>query len=425
MSFAKISELKPIGSSPKSAAPPPASLVGGGGQQAGSDKRGARGKGGGKQPLTEAQIAANDAVAKLKAEEAELKILEIEAKKAEAQARIDKAKPGASSATVVSTPRAQGGRGGGDFVTHAQFKAGIESIQGDIRSGFTQVFANQSTAAEQQALTNGTLAGFIKMANAGSGFQLSAAPAPVSRQIGNGQQEEKPRIFFGQNAGWDDTANGSRGGSATSFRASSAIEGGSSAGSQRGGQDGWSDLRMPQSSSYFPPPTPFDGSISRSPADQRFPTSGSGQSAPAPQSLAELMPTIPENAKGFRGLCGRILSDAAAPGAKQVPLFTVHKVLYAWQISRGNDDLACALMALTYGKPLSQQRLQFGIANALKTTDIGVFKEFFRRISVQYPSYVLTYNWKGPRGQEYKTLYGTFSSDQDILHRFINEHILA
>lgn len=404
---------------------PPPSSVGGGGQQAGLDKRGVRGKGGGKQPLTPAQIAANDAVARLKAEEAELKLLEVKAKKAEAQDRFDKAKSGASSVTAASTPRAQDGRGGGDFVTHDQFQAGINDLNGAITKGFDQVFSNQSSDAQQQALTNATLAGFVKMMGTnGTGFSL---PAPVSRQIGNGQREEQSRFCFGQNEGRDDTMFGSNGGAATSSRASSAIEDGrTTVGSQHGGQNGWDDSRrMSQSSSYFPPPTPFEESISRSPADQRFPTSGSGQSAPAPQSLAELMRTIPEAAKGFRGLCGRILSDAAVPGAKQVPLFTVHKFLCAWQMSGGNDDLACALMALTYGRLLSQQRLQPGIATAMRTTDIGVFKEFFRRISVQYPSFVLTYNWKGPSGPEYKTPYGTFSSNQGILHRFIHEHILA
>jgi len=428
MSFAKISGLKPIGSgSPAAKAPaakapaasPSASSVGGGGQQAGSDKRGVRGKGGGKQQLTHAQIAANDAEAEAKAAEAKARTLRAQADAAEDQARIDNAaKSGASSAVVASPPRPPCARGGGDYVTQAQFKQGIDSLQGEIRNGFTRVFANQSTAAEQQALTNGTLAGFIKMANAGSGFQLSAAPAPVSRQIGNGQREEQSRVCFGQNAGWDDTVNGSNGGAATSFRASSAIEAGrTTVGSQHGGQNGWSDgPRMPQSSEMV---------VHREAPSEFRSASGGSATAPAPLSLAELMRTIPEAAKGFRGLCGRIISDAAAPGAKAVPLFTAYKVLCAWQMCGGNDDLACALMALTYGKPLSQQRLQPGIATAMRTTDPSLFTEFFRLISVQYPSFVLTYNWKGPSGQEYKTPYGTFSSDQGILYRFIYEHILA
>jgi hypothetical protein len=173
-----------------SAPPHPASSVGGGGQQAGSDKRGARGKGGGNPQLTEAQIAAIDAKARLQAEEAELKLLEVKAKKAEAQARIDKANSGASSAQVVSTPRAQGGRGGGDFVTHDQFQAGINDLNGAITKGFGQVFSNQRIAAEQQALTNATLAGFVRMMGT-NGTELSL-PAPVSRQIGNGRAQEVP-----------------------------------------------------------------------------------------------------------------------------------------------------------------------------------------------------------------------------------------
>lgn len=200
---------------------------------------------------------------------------------------------------------------------------------------------------------------------------------------------------------------------------SSAACGGNSAESQYHGQNGWSEgQRTVQSTQSY-------GSISHSPADQRFPTSGSGHSANVPQSLEEMMRIIPPNMKGFRGLCGHILADAAKPGAKPVPQFTFHKISCAWQMSCGNDDLACTLMSTTQGKPLAQQRLQPGIATALKKTDLSVFSEFFRRISAQYPSYVLTYNWKGPGGQERKTLYGTFASDQNLLKQFIHEHLLA
>jgi hypothetical protein len=173
----------------------------------GSGNRGNRGKGPGNQPLTQAQIAANDARAKLQAEEAELKLLEIQAKKAEAQARFDKAKSGASSVTAASTPLAQGGRGGGVFVTYDQFQAGINDLNGAITKGFDQVLSNQSIAAQQQALTNATLAGFVKMMGTNStGFSL---PAPVSRQIGNGPQENSElqrHISYGQNAGFDPNA---------------------------------------------------------------------------------------------------------------------------------------------------------------------------------------------------------------------------
>jgi hypothetical protein len=310
----------------------------------------------------------------------------------------------------------------------------FQAAEASMNSSFLQL---NGAIAQSQVMTQQSFQGLANaMTTAFSGGQRQLPP-PERRQIGNGAKEvvetshKYMHSCFASNEGGSSSfASHSsqlpQSGAATSFRASSAIEGGSSAGSQRGGQDGWSDgPRMPQSSSYFPPPTPFDGSISRSPADQRFPTSGSGQSAPAPQSLAELMWKIPENAKGFRGLCGRILSDAAAPGAKPVPQFTFHKVLFAWQMSSGDDNLACALMALTYGRPLSQQRLQPGIATALRRTDLALFMEFFRRISAQYPSYVLTYNWKGPSGQECKTSYGTFSSDQIMLKRYITEHILA
>jgi hypothetical protein len=194
---------------PAASAPPhPASSVGGSGQQAGSDKRGARGKGGGKQPPTQAQIAANDAKARLQAQEAELKLLELAAKKAEVQARFDKAKSDASSVTAASTPRAQGGRGGGDFVTHEQFQAGINYLNGAITKGFDQVFSNQSIAAQQQALANATLAGFVKMMGTnGTGFSL---PAPVSRQIGDSLQEvvePQRQISYRQNSDWDPTAD--------------------------------------------------------------------------------------------------------------------------------------------------------------------------------------------------------------------------
>ena len=283
------------------------------------------------------------------------------------------------------------------------------SKQEQTLHGLHQAVAQSQLATQQsfQALANA-------MATAISGGQRQLPSSSVSRQIGDGQ-----------NTGWGDTANGSRDGAATSFRPSRSIENDrTTVRSQHGCQNDWSDgQHMSKSSSYFPPQTSLDGSFNRPPADQRFSTSGSGHSAHVPQSLAELIPKIPENLNGFLGLVRRIISDAASPGAKPVPQFTFHKVLFAWQMSGGNDDLACALMAATYGKPLSQQRLQSGIDNALKTTDIGVFKEFFRRISAMYPSYVLTYKWKGT-GQEIKTSYGTFSSDQDILWRFIHEHLL-
>ena len=136
------------------------------------------------------------------------------------------------------------------------------------------------------------------------------------------------------------------------------------------------------------------------------------------------MRIIPQHMKGFRGLGKHVLSAAATPGAKAVPEFTLCKFVCAWQMSGENDDIACALMTLTQGKPLVQQpRLQPGIANALRTTDLTLFTEFFRRISAMYPLYFLTYKWKGT-GQERKTLYGTFASDQVILYEFIHKHLL-
>ena len=284
----------------------------------------------------------------------------------------------------------------------------INAAEASMNSGFLQL--NGAVAQSQLATQQSFQALANAMATAISGGQRQLPP-PERRQIGNSPQEvvepQTCQISYGQNAGFDPNA-------------------------ERSGMSATSSSQLPQtsahtpsqSSSYFPSPNPSNGSISRSPADQRFPTSGSGHSAPVPQSLAELMWTIPETAKGFRGLCGRIFADAAVPGAKPVSQFTFHKVLCAWQMSSGDDDRACALMALTHGKPLSQQRLQPGIANAMRTTDLAFFAEFFRRISAQYPSYVLSYNWK-PTGIDYKTSYGTFSSDKNFLRRFIDEHILA
>ena len=335
-----------------------------------------------------------------------------------------KAKASAPAASPKhSAPAKSAGVGGGISAQLTAMEANLighidlrfQAAEASMNSGFLQL---NGAVAQSQLATQQSFQGLANaMATAFSGGQRQLPP-PERRQIGNGAQEvvePQRQISYGQNAGWDPNAErsgmsatsssqGQQSVAATSIHASSA--------------------HMPQSSSYFPPPNPSNGSISRPPADQRFLTSGSVHSAPAPQSLAELMRSIPESVKGFRGLCGRILSDAAAPGAKAVPLFTFHKFLCAWQMSSGNDDLACALMALTYGKPLAQQRLQPGIASALKTTNLALFMEFFRRISAQYPSYVLSYNWK-PTGIDYKTSYRTFSSDQNLLWRFIHEHILA
>jgi hypothetical protein len=199
---------------PAASAPPhPASSVGGSGQQAGSDKRGARGKGGGKQPPTQAQIAANDAKARLQAEEAELKLLQLAAKKAEAQARFDKAKSDASSVTAASTPRAKPGAtsGGGDFVTHDEFN----KFRGQVQDGF-------STVIQQNQRTHDVLAGFLQMINGGG---LPAPKAPDSRQIGNSPQEvvEQRKISCWQNAGWDHAAERPRIAQPPTPRASSAI----------------------------------------------------------------------------------------------------------------------------------------------------------------------------------------------------------
>ena len=312
---------------------------------------------------------------------------------------------------------------GGVSAQLAAMQKKLDQIEVKIDSGFEaqekRSLALQEKGSKAYAETMEMFKGFGHMITGGftaintSHRELPAPSARLAICTGGGSNAteviEQPRRYlhscFAPNEGGSASHSSQR-------PQSSAACGGSSAGSQYLGQNGWSEGQ-----SY--------GSVSRPPADQRIPTSGSGYSAPAPQSLAELMGTIPETTKGFLGLGRRILSDAAAPGAKPVPQFTFHKFLFAWQMSGGNDDLACALMAATYGKPLSQQRLQPGIANALKTTDIGVFKEFFRRISVQYPSFVLTYNWKGPSGPERKTPYGTFSSDQNLLIQFIHGHLLA
>ena len=142
--------------------------------------------------------------------------------------------------------------------------------------------------------------------------------------------------------------------------------------------------------------------------------------AHAPQSLEGLMRTIPENAGGFRGLCQHIQQNS------KVAPFTIHKLYCAWQMSSANDDLACALMALTNGKPLSDQRLQPGIRTALeKPTNIRVFMNFFRMIAdpADYRSYTLTFTSKG--GQQQTVQYGLFSSDQAALNMYIHKHILA
>ena len=369
-----------------SAAPPSASSVGGGDQQAVPDKRGARGKGGGKQSLTDAQIAANDAVARLKAEEAELAILEVQAKKAETKARIDKAKSGESSAPVVSTPRAQGGHGGGDFVTHAQFKAGIDSIQGDIRYGFTEVLANQYNTHEKQNLTNAALARFAEMAEKGSGFQLSATPAPVSRQIGNCLKEE-PRICFGPNAGWNDTVNGSSGGAATSFRASSAIEGGrTTAGSQRGGQDGWSDLRMPQSSEMV---------VHReAPSEYR---SESGGSVPARQLGVKHLPNFEASFSKMKSNdFNNFIGDAIRRFARNC---------------QDSDFMACVLLAMVNGKKYPNNN------PVIIQSNESVFRQFFGELTGKFSgnSVKITNN----RGQECSFSFTTLSRDASTMVQFI------
>jgi hypothetical protein len=318
---------------PAASSPPhPASSVGGSGQQAGSDKRGARGKGGGKQPPTQAQIAANDAKARLQAEEAELKLLQLAAKKAEAQARFDKAKSDASSVTAASTPRAQGGRGGGDFVTHDQFQAGINYLNGAITKGFDQVFSNQSIAAQQQALTNATLAGFVKMMGTnGTGFSL---PAPVSRQIGNSPQEvaePQRQISYGQNcgqnAGWDHAAERPRIAQPPTPRASSAIACGGGA--------------------------------------QTFHREPVGSSTPIHRG------SMPK----FEAAAARWNKKNSANNAQI--LDTIRK------IANGDDDMACLLLALVNGKTYSEIVKMYGddVASLLTTGNTPFFQRFFTALS--------------------------------------------
>lgn len=319
--------------------------------------------------------------------------------------------------------------GGGDGGVSAQISAmearltghidrKFQAAEASMTSGFLQQEQSflelHQAVAQSQLVTQQSFQGLANaMATAISGGRRQLPP-PERLQIGNIPQEiAEPRQ---QNPSYMHSCFVPNEVGSGRFAAPSSQPQQQSVAAYGGGEG----QHMLQSSSYFPPPSiPSHESVSR------HPTSGSGHSAHAPQSLAELMRMIPEFAKGFRGLCGRILSDADKPGAKPVPMFTFHKFVCAWQMSNENDDLACALMALTYGKPLSQQRLQPGIANALRTTNPTLFTEFFRRISAQYPSYVLTYNWKGLSGQECKTSYETFSSDSKFLNRFIHEHILA
>jgi hypothetical protein len=299
-----------------------AHVAGGGGN------RGNRGKGPGNQSLTQAQIAANDAKARLQAQEAELKLLELAIKKAEAQARLDKAKSDASSVTAASTPRAQGGRGGGDFVTHDQFQAGMDYLNGAMTKGFDKVFSNQRIAAEQQALTNATLAGFVKMMGTnGTGFSL---PAPVSRQIGNSPQEvvePQRQISYGQNAGWDPAAERSGFAQQPTPHASSAIACGGGA--------------------------------------QNFHRELVGSSTP---NHSTSMPKF----------------EAAAARWNVKNTTNNAKILDAIrQMARGNDDMACLLLALVNGKTLSEIVKMYSteVGQLLSTQNTFLFQSFFTALS--------------------------------------------
>jgi hypothetical protein len=345
---------------PAASAPPhPASSVGGSGQQAGSDKRGARGKGGGKQPPTQAQIAANDAKARLQAQEAELKLLEIAAKKAEAQARFDKAKSDASSVTAASTPRAQGGRGGSDFVTHDQFQAGINYLNGAITKGFDQVFSNQSIAAQQQALTNATLAGFVKMMGTnGTGFSL---PAPVSRQIGNGTQEvvEQRKISCGQNAGCDLAVEGSGRFAQSSSQFSHA------AGVACGGD---------AAQSFYRESVPTE--TSRTSTSQFSHAAGVACGGAAQSFYRESVPTETSHTSTSK-------FDAAVArwNVKRSP--TNGKILQAIRDATPDDNMRCLLLAVVNGKNYGEITKMYDkdVASLLTTRNTPFFQRFFTALS--------------------------------------------
>jgi hypothetical protein len=219
-SSAPKSALKQAASSaPKSAAP----VAGGGGN------RGNRGKGRGNQLPSQAEIdakAAEAAEAAARKAEADAKTAEANARslraqadaakaqadKAEAQVRLNAAQ---STAVVTSIPRAKPGAtsGGGDFVTHDEFK----KFRSEVQTGFTHL-------SEQNEMTHKVLARFVNMVNPGL---PASATAPVSRQIGNSPQEvvEPQRQSYGQNAGWDPATEkpGCASPPQSSFRASSAI----------------------------------------------------------------------------------------------------------------------------------------------------------------------------------------------------------
>lgn len=355
-----------------------ASSVGGGGQQDGSDKRGARGKGRGKQLPTEAQIAANDAEAKVRAANAELKLLEIEAKKAEAQARIDKVKSGASSAPEVSTPRPQGGRGVGDFVTHDQFQAGINHLNGTITKGFDQVFSKQSIAAEQQALTNATLAGFVRMMGTnGTGFSL---PAPVSRQIGNGGAQElaEPtcQISYGQNAGWDQAAERSDRSLASSSQRSqsgAACGGGSASDSSR-------------------------FAINKEPQTELRSSSG-GSTLVAVRHLGSHLPKFEANFAKLDRNDFNVFAGA-----------TIRNFVANFALNE-QDEMACVLLGMVNGKKYPAHN------HIIIQSNASVFSRFFGELATKFPGNAVRIT--NNLGQKCGFPFKTVSNDQSAMWSLI------
>ncbi|NBO39932.1 hypothetical protein EBU99_15315, partial [bacterium] len=196
----------------------------------------------------------------------------------------------------------------------------FNKFRSEVQTGFTHL-------SEQNQMTHNVLARFVNMMNPGL---PASATAPVSRQIGNSPQEvvEPPRQSYGQNAGWNPAAAEKPGfAPQSSFRASSAIA---------CGGDAHSFHREPVKSS-----TPVHR--------------GS-------------MPNF----------------EAAAARWNKKNNANNSKILDAIrQMARGNDDMACLLLALVNGKTLSEIVNMYSaeVGELLSTRNTSFFQRFFTALS--------------------------------------------
>ena len=297
---------------------PAAPVAGGGG--------GNRGKGSGNQPLTQAQIAANAAQAAARKTEADAKtaeakarLLQAQADAAEAQARMNAAQ---STAVMTAKPSAKpvATSGGGDYITREEFNF----FQRDVKDGFTHL-------SEQNRQTHDVLASFVRMMN--PGLPASAA-APVSRQIGNGQ-----------NAGWNPAAERSGFAQPPTLLASSAITCG----------DG-SATEFSEFAPHQEAPTFF-----------RESSGGSTLVAARQLGVSHLLPN-------FEAAAARWNMRNNVNNAKI--LNTIR------QTARGNDDMACLLLALVNGKTLSEIDNMYSreVGKLLSDRNTPFFQEFFKSL---------------------------------------------